>query len=105
MIIDPGTVEIVFDLTKNPLAFTEGANFKWGNFKVGNELCSITSEGKTLLGILNLGTDREFMVFSTNIKIVKDQKQYVAITWDSENLNLYFNGQLLHSEKIKDYLT
>ena len=105
MIIEPGTVEIFFDLIKNPLAFTEGANYQWGEFKVGNEICSITSEGKTLIGTMNPKTKREFMIFSTNIETTPNVKQGVAITWDSKELKLYFNGQLLHSEKIADYLS
>lgn len=105
MIVEPGTVEISFDLVKNPLAFTEGANFRWGSFKVGNETCSITSEGKTLIGTMNPNTEREFMVFSTNIEIDPNAKQDIAITWDSEKLNLYFNGEPLHTENIGDYLS
>ena len=104
MIVTPGTIELFFDLKKNPQAFTEGVNFKWGEYKVMNEKCSIISEGKTLIGTLNQGTDREFMIFNTNVEPVPNQKQYIAITWDNEKVKLYFNGKELHTENISDYL-
>ena len=104
MLVTPGTIRFTCDPVKNPSAFSKGVNYHWGEFSVGKETCVITSEGKTLIGKMNPETDREFMIFSTNVKPIPNDKQIIGITWDNKQIKLYFNGEPLHTEVISDYL-
>jgi hypothetical protein len=104
MITQPGTVNFWIDLKKNPKAFTPGANIKWISFKLGPETCEVISESENLIGVLNQGTEREFRIFSVIPPIDPTGEHMVTLTWGKEELNLYFDGKVLHTIILSEFL-
>ena len=50
------------------------------------------------------GPDKTWNIAKTSIKDWKsDEWYFIACTWDKENLNLYVNGELVSSEKFKEF--
>lgn len=98
----PGTVAFWVDPAMNPGAFTDGADYTWGVFTLKNEECTVLSEGRFLSAYMNRGTQREAMVFGETVEADPSAKHMIAITWNSEELNLYFDGESLQKVKIAD---
>jgi len=96
----PGTVTFWVDLDKNPGAFTEGINYKWGVFEVNAQDCTIYSEGRTLLATLDYGTPNAFTVFTAEIDADPNRRHMIAVTWTNEAMNLYFDGQLTQTAQM-----
>ena len=100
MQIQPGTVTFWVDPTKNPGAFTQGKGYIWGVFEVNGE---DVSEGNTLSATLNKDTDREIMIFSTQIISDPSSAHMIAVTWSDEEMNLYFDAESLTIVKMSDF--
>ncbi len=94
LINKPGTTTFWIDPKKNPFAFKEGNKVKWSEFILNDEHCIITSEGKTLSVIMNPGTKKELLVFQTSIDFDRSKKHHVGVTWATESVCLYYDGQL-----------
>lgn len=99
----PGTVTFWVDPAKNPGAFTEGVSYTWGVFIVNGEECAVVSEGKTLCATLNRSTERETLIFSTEIDADPQSRHMIAVTWSDEEMNLYFDGQRKSTVKMTDF--
>lgn len=99
----PGTVTFWVDPAKNPGAFSEGTNYKWGVFKVNEEECTVVSEGNTLLATLNQGTESEIMIFSTEVDADPNSHHMIAVTWSDEEMNLYFDAVCLTTVRMSDF--
>lgn len=98
-----GTVEFWFDPAKNPFAFKDGNNVKWIEFKVDNEIGVIISEGKTLTGIMNPNTAKELQIFQTSIEFDLSKRHQIALTWQPQELCLYFDGKLQQKIDPSDF--
>ena len=96
----PGTVVFWVDPAMNPGAFTDGVNYTWGVFTLKSEECTVLSEGRVLSAYMNRGTQREVMVFGEAVMADADAQHMIALTWDSDELNLYFDDEPLQKVKI-----
>lgn len=96
----PGTVSFWFDPKKNPNAFTEGIKYSWGIFKINNEECAIISDGKMLSVIFNQNSDNERTIFHEILDVDHNRNHMISVTWDKEELNLYFDGKCIQKVKF-----
>ncbi|HBH12610.1 MAG TPA: hypothetical protein DDX29_05815 [Clostridiales bacterium] len=91
--VRPGTITFWFDPQKNMGAFTDGINVNWGTFNCNGEVCTIVSEGRTLVAYLNKDSANESMIFSQELDVDPSKSHMVAITWSNTEMTLYFDGQ------------
>ncbi len=91
--VRPGTITFWFDPQKNKGSFTDGINVNWGTFNCNGEVCTVVSEGRTLVAYLNKDSSNESMIFSQEMDVNPAKSHMVAITWSNTEMNLYFDGQ------------
>ena len=91
--VKEGTVAFWFDPKKNPGAFKEGIKYCWGIFEINGEECTIISDGIMLSAILNINSNDQRMIFNIVLNPDPNKNHMIAVTWNSEELNLYFDGE------------
>lgn len=99
--VRPGTISFWFDPQKNQGAFTDSINVNWGTFNCNGEICSIVSEGKTLIGYLNRDTAVETMIFSRELDINPDKQHMITLTWNNKEMTLYFDAKEEYKVELK----
>ena len=97
----PGTVTFWFDPVKIlPRLLREEITF--GESSVRRKR-PVQSVGRVLSATLNKDTDRETMVFSTEINLDPNSPHMIAVTWSDEEMKLYFDAECLATIKMSDY--
>ena len=99
-----GSINFWVDPAKNPKIFQKGINYKFGPFDLRGEKCLVVLEGKIISVVMNQGTKREIVIFTSELDPDITERHMITVTWNSKQLNLYFDADCVGTINLTDFI-
>lgn len=91
-----GTYNLWIDSHQNPDAFEPGVRQRLGSFKLGNEICVLSSDGSDFVATTEPGTDRERSLFRLPLALPRTRRRHlITIGWSKGCMRILLDAKVL----------